>query len=104
MVAAFGVVCEVTRRVRANARFKNCPVKIRFWFATISASVDSLWKAFTWLGFSEVLTMASLSDSLVRHLLESRYIASLATNNPDGSAHMVAVWYWFTGLMVRMFI
>jgi PPOX class probable F420-dependent enzyme len=41
--------------------------------------------------------MASLSDSLVRHLLESRYIASLATKNPDGSAHMVAVWYRFDG-------
>jgi len=41
--------------------------------------------------------MASLSDSLVRHLLESRYIASLATKNPDGSTHMVAVWYWFDG-------
>ena len=37
--------------------------------------------------------MASFSDSLVRHLLESRYIASLATKNPDGSTHMVAVWY-----------
>jgi nitroimidazol reductase NimA-like FMN-containing flavoprotein (pyridoxamine 5'-phosphate oxidase superfamily) len=41
--------------------------------------------------------MASLSDSLVRHLLESRYIASLATKNADGSTHMVAVWYWFDG-------
>ncbi|MFZ0797264.1 MAG: pyridoxamine 5'-phosphate oxidase family protein [Terriglobales bacterium] len=41
--------------------------------------------------------MASLSDSLVRQLLEGRYIASLATKNPDGSTHMVAVWYWFDG-------
>jgi len=41
--------------------------------------------------------MASLSDTLVRHLLEGRYIASLATKNPDGSTHMVAVWYWFDG-------
>ena len=41
--------------------------------------------------------MASLSDSLVRRLLEGRYIASLATKNPDGSTHMVAVWYWFDG-------
>jgi PPOX class probable F420-dependent enzyme len=41
--------------------------------------------------------MASLSDPLVRQLLEGRYIASLATNNADGSIHMVAVWYWFDG-------
>ncbi|MFZ1137725.1 MAG: pyridoxamine 5'-phosphate oxidase family protein [Candidatus Sulfotelmatobacter sp.] len=41
--------------------------------------------------------MATLSDSLVRHLLEGRYIASLATKNADGSTHMVAVWYWFDG-------
>ncbi|HKD85936.1 MAG TPA: pyridoxamine 5'-phosphate oxidase family protein, partial [Terriglobales bacterium] len=30
-------------------------------------------------------------------LLSGRYIASLATNNPDSSIHMVAVWYWFDG-------
>ena len=41
--------------------------------------------------------MASLSDSLVRQLLEGRYIAALATKNPDGSIHVVAVWYWFDG-------
>lgn len=41
--------------------------------------------------------MASLSDSLVRQLLDGRYIAALATENPDGSTHMVAVWYWFDG-------
>src|SRR5882672_3141618 len=41
--------------------------------------------------------MASLSDPLVRQLLEGRYVASLATQNPDGSIHMVAVWYWFDG-------
>jgi PPOX class probable F420-dependent enzyme len=39
--------------------------------------------------------MASLSDPLVRQLLEGRYIACFATENPDGSIHMVAVWYWF---------
>jgi PPOX class probable F420-dependent enzyme len=39
--------------------------------------------------------MASLSDALVRQLLDGRYIASLATQNPDGSIHMVAVWYLF---------
>ena len=39
--------------------------------------------------------MASLEDPLVRQLLNGRYIASLATQNPDGSIHMVAVWYWF---------
>jgi len=41
--------------------------------------------------------MASLSDALVTQLLDGRYIASLATQNPDGSIHMVAVWYWFDG-------
>jgi len=41
--------------------------------------------------------MASLSDSLVRHLLEGRYIGSLATRNSNGSIHMVAVWYLFDG-------
>jgi general stress protein 26 len=41
--------------------------------------------------------MASLTDALVQQLLNGRYIASLATQNPDGSIHMVAVWYWFDG-------
>lgn len=41
--------------------------------------------------------MAALSDASVRQLLNSRYIGSLATRNPDGSIHMVAVWFWFDG-------
>jgi PPOX class probable F420-dependent enzyme len=41
--------------------------------------------------------MALLADVLVRQLLDGRHIASLATENPDGSIHMVAVWYWFDG-------
>lgn len=41
--------------------------------------------------------MASLTDALVQQLLNERYIASLGTQNPDGSIHMVAVWYWFDG-------
>jgi PPOX class probable F420-dependent enzyme len=44
--------------------------------------------------------MASLSDALVQQLLNDRYIASLATQNPDHSVHMVAVWYWFDGACV----
>lgn len=36
--------------------------------------------------------MASLSDDSVQQLLRDRYIASLATQNGDGSIHMVAVW------------
>lgn len=44
--------------------------------------------------------MASLSDALVRQLLDGRYIASLATQNPDGSLHAVSVWYWFDGAQV----
>ncbi len=41
--------------------------------------------------------MASLSDVEVRKLLEGRYIASFATHNPNGSIHVVAVWFWFDG-------
>jgi PPOX class probable F420-dependent enzyme len=44
--------------------------------------------------------MASLTDALVTQLLDSRHIASLATQNPNGSIHMVAVWYWFDGANV----
>jgi general stress protein 26 len=44
--------------------------------------------------------MASLSDALVRQLLEGRYIASFATHNPNGSIHIVAVWFWFDGAEV----
>ena len=41
--------------------------------------------------------MALLSDPLVQELLSGRYVASLATENPDESIHIVAVWYWFDG-------
>jgi general stress protein 26 len=41
--------------------------------------------------------MASLSDSLVRKLLEGRYIAAFASHNSNGSIHVVAVWYLFDG-------
>ena len=41
--------------------------------------------------------MASLSDALARQLLEGRFVASLASHNPDGSIHMVAVWFLFDG-------
>jgi len=44
--------------------------------------------------------MASLSDAPVRQLLDGRHIASLATRNPDGSIHVVAVWYFFDGARV----
>ena len=44
--------------------------------------------------------MASLDDAIVRQLLEGRFIATLATRNPDNSIHMVAVWYWFDGTSV----
>jgi len=39
--------------------------------------------------------MASLADPLVQELLKGRYIGSIATQNPNGQIHMVAVWYWF---------
>ena len=41
--------------------------------------------------------MASLTDAMAKELLEGRHIASFATENPDGSIHIVAVWYWFDG-------
>jgi PPOX class probable F420-dependent enzyme len=41
--------------------------------------------------------MASLTDALVRQLLDARHVATLATHNPDSSIHMVAVWYWSDG-------
>ena len=44
--------------------------------------------------------MATLDDTLVRELLDGRHIASLASENSDGSIHMVAVWYWFDGAQV----
>jgi len=44
--------------------------------------------------------MASLTDALVSQLLDGRHIASLATQNSDGSIHMVAVWYWFDGTQI----
>jgi PPOX class probable F420-dependent enzyme len=44
--------------------------------------------------------MASITDALVQQLLKGRYIATLATENPDGSIHMAAVWYWFDGAKI----
>jgi PPOX class probable F420-dependent enzyme len=44
--------------------------------------------------------VATFADALVRELLDARHISSLATENPDGSIHMVAVWYWFDGTHV----
>jgi nitroimidazol reductase NimA-like FMN-containing flavoprotein (pyridoxamine 5'-phosphate oxidase superfamily) len=44
--------------------------------------------------------MASFAEDLVRELLDARHIAALATENLDGSIHMVAVWYWFDGTHV----
>jgi PPOX class probable F420-dependent enzyme len=46
--------------------------------------------------------MASISDALVRELLDGRYIASLATTDPDGAIHVVAVWYHFDGSHINV--
>lgn len=46
--------------------------------------------------------MASLSDAMVRQLLDGRYIASFATRNPNGSVHVVAVWFWFDGTHIHV--
>src|ERR1700739_4983040 len=41
--------------------------------------------------------MASLNDAGVKELLNGRFIGTLGTHGPDGSVHMVAVWYGFDG-------
>jgi len=41
--------------------------------------------------------MAALTDPLVQQLLKGTHIASIATHAPNGSIHIVAVWYWFDG-------
>jgi PPOX class probable F420-dependent enzyme len=41
--------------------------------------------------------MVSLCDVQLKPLLTGRYVASFATHNSDGSAHIVAVWFWFDG-------
>lgn len=46
--------------------------------------------------------MPSLDDALVKQLLNGRHIASLATQNPDGSVHIVAVWFRFDGESVSV--
>ena len=39
--------------------------------------------------------MVSPSDPLVQELVQRRSIATIATHNPDGSAHLTAVWFMF---------
>ncbi len=34
-------------------------------------------------------------DPALRQVLQGRYVATLATENPDGSIHLAAVWYLF---------
>jgi PPOX class probable F420-dependent enzyme len=41
--------------------------------------------------------MASLNDALVQELLHGRHIATLGTENADGSIHLTAVWFLFGG-------
>ena len=44
--------------------------------------------------------MAALTDPIVLQLVEGRHIAAIASQSPDGSIHMVAVWYWFDGTSI----
>ena len=44
--------------------------------------------------------MASLTDPQVQLLLQGTYVATIATQNPDGLIHMVAVWYLFDGASI----
>ncbi len=39
--------------------------------------------------------MTSASDPLVKEVVRRRAIATLATHNPDGSAHLTPVWFLF---------
>jgi PPOX class probable F420-dependent enzyme len=39
--------------------------------------------------------MASPDDALIQKLLQGRHIATLGTENGDGSIHLTAVWYLF---------
>jgi len=39
--------------------------------------------------------MVNLSDPTIQDLLNGRYIATLATENNDGSVHLTAVWFLF---------
>jgi general stress protein 26 len=39
--------------------------------------------------------MPSASDPLVQEIVQRRAIATLATHNPDGSAHLTSVWFLF---------
>ena len=41
--------------------------------------------------------MAQISDASVQEMLAGRYVATLATENDDGTIHMVAVWYFYEG-------
>jgi general stress protein 26 len=41
--------------------------------------------------------MVQISDPSVQQLLAGRYIASLGTENSDGSIHLVAVWFYHDG-------
>lgn len=41
--------------------------------------------------------MASINDPLAQQLLNGRFIASFATENPDRTIHIVAVWFLFAG-------
>ena len=43
-----------------------------------------------------------LSDELVRELLDARLIANLATLNPNGSVHLVAIWFLWDGAALLM--
>jgi len=46
--------------------------------------------------------MAAISDAIVQELLNGRYIATLATQNPDSTAHLTAVWYWYDGSSIYL--
>lgn len=41
--------------------------------------------------------MVEMSHPSVQRLLSGRYIASLGTENSDGSIHLVAVWFYYDG-------
>ena len=44
--------------------------------------------------------MVNLTDPAIQGLLNGRYIATLATENKDGSVHLTAVWFFFEAGML----
>ena len=100
VVTTFGLVCKVTRHPRKRP-FSTLPREDKILVRDNQCFCEfALWKTLTWRGFTGGSLHGFSFGFSGSALVESRYIASLATKNPDGSTHMVAVWYWFDGARI----